>query len=56
LTEPTGKFERVQTVTIQDRQDQIAVLWNRLSRIDGMPHGRPLTAPRRISIDLKQIN
>ena len=56
LTEPTGKFERVQTIMIQDRQYQIAVFWNRRNRIDEMPHARFLTALRRISIDLTQIN
>jgi hypothetical protein len=55
-TEPTGKFERVQTIIIQDCQDQIAVFWNRPDRIDEMPHARFLTALRRISIDLTQIN
>jgi hypothetical protein len=55
LTEPTGKFERVQTIMIQDRQNQIAVFWNRRNRIDEMPHANFLTALRRISIDLTQI-
>ena len=55
FTEPTGKFERVQTIMIQDRQDQIAVFWNCLNRIDEMPHACILTALRRISIDLTQI-
>jgi hypothetical protein len=55
LTEPTGKFERVQTIMIQDRQAQIAVFWNRPDGIDEMPHASLLTALRNISIDLTQI-
>jgi hypothetical protein len=55
LTEPTGKSERVQTITIQDRQDQIAVFWNRRNRIDEMPDASFLTALRSVSIDLTQI-
>jgi hypothetical protein len=56
LTEPTRKFERVQTIMIQDRQYQIAVFWNRRNRIDEMPHAGFLTTLRHISIDLAQIS
>jgi hypothetical protein len=53
---PPTKFERVLAITVYDRQDQIAVFRNCLNRTDEMPHARFLTAPRRISIDLTQIN